>query len=176
MNFTLICQEESVRRVSYAVITLAALILFVFASSIMAGQSCGSAKAIKSAQVKNISAKATGQIVTLNVSNMTCGGCVSHVSKTLTAVEGVSDVKVNLENGTAVVNYDASKIETKALTAAVVKAGYPATLAETANVKSTKSMSGCDPKACGSKKACNPKACGMKKSTTVIKTAVIGDN
>lgn len=164
------------KRVSYAVITLAALVLFVFASSLMAGQSCGAAKAIKTAHGENISAKATGEVVTLNVSNMTCGGCVSHVTKTLTAVEGVSDVKVSLENGTAVVNYDAAKIETKALTAAVVKAGYPATLAETTDVTTTKSLKGCDPKGCGSKMSSGSKSCGMKTATATTETADKGDN
>ena len=111
-----------------------------------------------------MAAKAQGETVMLKVSNMTCGSCVNHVTKSLAAVEGVSDVKVNLEKGTAEVVYDAGKVKPEILTAAVVKAGYPAAVT-TAAVMSGKSA-GCDPAACAGMKAaktdCDPAACGAK--------------
>ena len=44
---------------------------------------------------------------TLNVTGMTCQGCVASVTRVLKAVPGVSDVVVTLQPGTATVVYDA---------------------------------------------------------------------
>lgn len=113
------------------------------------------------------SAGEKNETTTLNVSNMTCGGCVSHVTKSLAAVDGVSDVTVSLEKGTAEVVYDADKVQPAMLTAAVVKAGYPATMADasttdatTADVKSGK----CDPAACAGKSASKGNCAGGMKT------------
>jgi copper chaperone CopZ len=137
------------------------------------GKTCdgskGYTKAEKAADAAMASSQGESKTIMLNVSNMTCGGCVSHVTKSLGAVDGVSDVTVSLDKGTAEVVYDAHKVQPAMLTAAVVKAGYPAKLtdadmadAKTANVKSGK----CDPAACaGNKSGSNVKgACsgGMK--------------
>jgi copper ion binding protein len=103
--------------------------------------------------------------VTLKVSNMTCNSCVNHVTKALAAVDGVSDVKVSLEKGTAEVQFAAAKVQPDMLTASVVKAGYPAEFADAVVTPATKA--GCDPSACtahakmaGAKDGkCDPAAC-----------------
>ena len=162
------------RKITTLVLTLVTVVLLISSTTILAGGSCG---ASKTTSAEKISTKASGQIVTLNVSNMTCGGCVNQVTKSLATIEGVNDVQVSLEDGTAVVTYNAAKIETKALTAAIVKAGFPAKIVESANVTSAKKLVGCDPKACGTnKKGCNPKACGMKKTSTPETTKDGKDN
>lgn len=61
--------------------------------------------------------------IQLNVQDMTCEKCVTHVTEALCAVAGVSDVKVNLEKGKVSVTGDA---DSKALVAALDAAGYPA--------------------------------------------------
>ena len=66
----------------------------------------------------------------MNVKGMTCQGCVKQITKSLVSVEGVSDVVVSLEDGTAQVAYDTDKVKPEALTAAVVKAGFKAELAQ----------------------------------------------
>ena len=65
---------------------------------------------------------------TLNVTGMMCQHCVAHVTKALEGVSGVSSVDVSLEAGTATVEADAS-VTDEALVAAVVDAGYEATVA-----------------------------------------------
>ncbi|HZW78759.1 MAG TPA: heavy metal-associated domain-containing protein [Flavobacteriaceae bacterium] len=40
---------------------------------------------------------------TYKISGMTCGGCRSHVEKVLNRIPEVSDAKVNLERGEAVI-------------------------------------------------------------------------
>jgi len=64
---------------------------------------------------------------TLNVSGMTCQGCVASVTRVLKAVPGVSDVSVTLQPGRATVAYDAGRTTLPALTAAVEDAGYEVT-------------------------------------------------
>ncbi|MBQ3393557.1 MAG: heavy metal translocating P-type ATPase [Oscillospiraceae bacterium] len=58
----------------------------------------------------------------LKIEGMMCQHCVMHVTKALEGVEGVSDVKVSLEENNAKLNADISKLAE--LKAAVEEAGY----------------------------------------------------
>lgn len=62
---------------------------------------------------------------TLDVKGMMCEHCVAHVSKALLAVDGVTDVQVNLEQGKATVELSA-QVPDETLCKAVVDAGYEA--------------------------------------------------
>ena len=60
---------------------------------------------------------------TINVKGMTCPHCVKHVTKALSGMEGVSDVVVNLESGTA--KFSASReIPNTEIAAVLDDAGY----------------------------------------------------
>jgi copper chaperone CopZ len=61
---------------------------------------------------------------TLNVTGMTCQGCVTSVTRVLKAVPGVADVVVSLQPGTAKVAYDAARTSLPVLKAAIEDAGY----------------------------------------------------
>lgn len=66
------------------------------------------------------------QTISLSISGMDCEGCVKSVTEAVRSVEGVEEVVVSLEKGTATVkgtNVDLSKVF-----AAVDDAGYGATL------------------------------------------------
>ena len=63
--------------------------------------------------------------VTLAVDNMYCELCPGIVKKSLTKVDGVSQVAVSFEKKTATVTYDDKKTTPAALTAATTNAGYP---------------------------------------------------
>ncbi len=102
------------------------------------------------------SAKVEAATVNLNVSNMTGTSSAAYVTKTLAAVDGVNDVKVNLDKGTAEVSYDATKVKPEMLTAAVVKAGYPTTMADAMPMSG---KAGCDPAACAGMKSAKKTAC-----------------
>lgn len=116
----------------------------------------------KSTEARMTSAKAEGKTVVLNVSNMTCGSCVNHVTKSLAAVDGVTDVTVSLDKGTAEVVYDEAKATPEMFTAAVVKAGYPAQMADVTTASDKKA--GCDPAACAARKSADKGACGTKSA------------
>jgi len=64
------------------------------------------------------------QTATLNISGMTCGGCVRSVSKVLTALDGVAKADVSLDKHAAVVDYDAAKLDLDQIKRAVQEAGY----------------------------------------------------
>ena len=64
------------------------------------------------------------QTATLNISGMTCGGCVRSVTSVLTALDGVAKTDVSLERKSAVVEYDAAKLSVDQLRHAVTEAGY----------------------------------------------------
>lgn len=61
---------------------------------------------------------------TLNVTGMTCQGCVASVTRVLKAVPGVSEVIVELKPGTAKIAYDQSLATLPVLKAAIEDAGY----------------------------------------------------
>ena len=64
------------------------------------------------------------QTATLNISGMTCSGCVRSVSSVLTALDGVVKADVSLDKACAVVGYDAAKLSLDQLKHAVEEAGY----------------------------------------------------
>jgi len=149
----------------------------ISAALALAGSNCSKSTASACAVTKDAKASASttstatmakagdmigGKSLTLNVSKMKGQGCVNQITETLTQVEGVGKVKVSLEDGTAMVDYDPQRVQPQTLMAAVVKAGYPTTLVgeKTADASATKA--GCDPAACATKKACDPSACGIK--------------
>jgi copper chaperone CopZ len=58
--------------------------------------------------------------------SMQCGSCEQTISAVLTAVEGVKEVKMDLENKTAHVSFLANLATVAKIEAAVVKSGYAA--------------------------------------------------
>jgi P-type Cu+ transporter len=67
-------------------------------------------------------------VTELSISGMTCASCVSHVSRALRKVPGVSDALVNLATERASVTHQAG-VTTADLIAAVERAGYHAAIA-----------------------------------------------
>ncbi len=68
---------------------------------------------------------ASPQIVTLNVSGMTCAACPITVKKALEKVPGVSKVEIRFEKKQVLVTFDDAKTNADALVKATTNAGYP---------------------------------------------------
>jgi copper chaperone CopZ len=66
--------------------------------------------------------------IELEVTGMSCGNCVAHVKKALTAVPGVTGVDVDLEKKAATVTSSGTGAEVDQLIEAVRDAGYEAEL------------------------------------------------
>jgi copper chaperone len=64
--------------------------------------------------------------IKLDVSGMTCGSCVKHVTNALKPLDGVEDVSVDLATGKVKVTRTTDKADD--LIAALVEDGYPAQL------------------------------------------------
>lgn len=63
--------------------------------------------------------------IELQVSNMSCGNCVKHVTHALQEINGVQKVEVDLAKGLAVVEGDLPA-DLSPLIAALEEEGYPA--------------------------------------------------
>lgn len=59
----------------------------------------------------------------IKVSGMTCGHCVQSVTEEISAIAGVTDVKINLESGDVTIKSE-SDLNNADLVAAVKEAGY----------------------------------------------------
>lgn len=66
---------------------------------------------------------------TLKVTGMTCGHCVHAVTHALQHIEGVQDVRVDLEQGRAWVDYDDGRAGLPSMITAVEEEGYGAEVA-----------------------------------------------
>lgn len=66
----------------------------------------------------------------LNVTGMTCNHCTHAVKTALEGVDGVRSARVDLDSGTAIVDYDDGVAELRAMGDAVANAGYQAAVAE----------------------------------------------
>ena len=71
---------------------------------------------------------ATPVSLTLDVQNMTCASCPITVKMALKQVPGVSDVKIDFEKKTAIVQLDKEKADVAMLTKAAADAGFPSAL------------------------------------------------
>lgn len=67
----------------------------------------------------------------LNVTGMTCGGCVASVKHALTALPGVAGVAVSLPRKQVEVQFDESKLTVDAMRTALQSAGYDVAAAPT---------------------------------------------
>ena len=62
--------------------------------------------------------------VVLNIRGMTCVGCEDKVKDTLSAIEGVSDVKVSYKDGKAQLHVEEGKVDKAVLIEALKQAGF----------------------------------------------------
>lgn len=80
-----------------------------------------------------LAATAAPRTVTLVIPSMDCPVCPVTVKKALSQVTGVSQVNVNFDKRQAIVRFDDGRTNVGVLTESTRNAGYPSTLAGTAN-------------------------------------------
>ena len=64
------------------------------------------------------------QTAILNISGMTCMGCVTSIKKVLEEIAGVSDSDISLKKEQAKIQYDPEKTNINKLKEAIVGAGF----------------------------------------------------
>ncbi|NLY79140.1 MAG: copper chaperone CopZ [Lysinibacillus sp.] len=62
--------------------------------------------------------------ITLNVKGMSCGHCVKAVEGSVGALDGVQEVKVNLEAGEVNVTFDRAKVTIEQIKETIDDQGY----------------------------------------------------
>jgi|GEM_PF-1500296 len=93
------------------------------------GHLVASASAASAPALTHVASMPESSVVTLEITGMTCGGCVLGVRKVLTRLDGVTKAVVSYEKGTAVVTFDPSKTNTEQMIAAIKTLGYTAVVA-----------------------------------------------
>ena len=85
---------------------------------------CDSGQATSSQDTSASSATNADRELKLEVTGMNCGGCAGRIKKSVAAIDGVSDVDVNVALNTAHVTFDGDKLDTARIAQAVRDAGY----------------------------------------------------
>ncbi|RTR28148.1 copper chaperone [Robertmurraya yapensis] len=62
--------------------------------------------------------------ITLNVQGMSCGHCVNTIEGIVGKLDGISEVKVHLENGTVDVEFDSNKVTLETIKETIDDQGY----------------------------------------------------
>jgi mercuric ion binding protein len=93
------------------------------------GHLAANASAASAPALAHLASMPESSVVTLEITGMTCGGCVLGVRKVLTRLDGVTKAVVSYEKGTAVVTYDPSKTGADKMIAAIKTLGYAAVVA-----------------------------------------------
>ena len=75
-------------------------------------------------QRENIAGTSVLETHDLGISGMTCDHCVRRVEKALRAVNGVTDVHVDLKTAVATVTFDTTKTYIPEMHDALLKSGY----------------------------------------------------
>tara|TARA_R110001592_G_scaffold15702_2_gene67995 strand:- start:858 stop:1199 length:342 start_codon:yes stop_codon:yes gene_type:complete len=81
---------------------------------------------------QNSSGNESSQIVknemklTIPIEGMSCVSCVANVRKTLSNMDGVSEIKVSLQDKNATVTFNPEKVTTEQLRKAINQLGYKA--------------------------------------------------
>jgi mercuric ion binding protein len=103
-----------------AFVSMALLVMFLALSA------CSQEKNNKQEQAKDVAANVNLKTITIPVEGMTCAACVSRVKKSLRSLEGVTEVRVSLENRNTKVRYSSEKISPEQIAKAIDDLGYKA--------------------------------------------------
>lgn len=114
------------------------------------------------------------ELVNMNISGMTCGGCESQVRATLASVKGVEKVaKVDHKSGTALVVMAKGNACGETLTTAVTNKGYKAEVIPAVAHAETASA---DKAGCAASKAACAATCADKAKATNVSAKTEGTN
>ena len=72
---------------------------------------------------------------TFDITGMTCSACSAHIDKSVSKIDGVNTVNVNLLQNKMSVEFNESAVDEHTIISAVVKSGYGASLVAPKNGK-----------------------------------------
>jgi copper chaperone len=65
--------------------------------------------------------------ITVKAPDISCGNCVAHIEKDISALAGVSAVKAEADSKLVTITYDEAKLNQAQIAEAMDEAGYPIT-------------------------------------------------
>jgi copper chaperone CopZ len=84
------------------------------------------------------------KIVVLRTSGMTCGSCISKVTKALQSERGVASTEVDLAGGWVIAGYDSKLIAPEKLAKAVAESGFASSVQSVMTPEQFKKIAGRD--------------------------------
>jgi copper chaperone len=63
--------------------------------------------------------------ITVKAPDISCGNCVAHVEKDVSALEGVQSVKAEVDSKLVTITFDDAKLSREQIAEAMDEAGYP---------------------------------------------------
>jgi len=103
-------------------------------------------------------------VVVLKTSGMTCGSCITKITKALQSETGVAATEVDLEGGLVVAGYDSKQVAPERLAQTVAATGFKSSVQAVLTPEQFRSMVGRDigarPAAAGG--CCGAQGCGGK--------------
>lgn len=63
--------------------------------------------------------------ITVKAPGISCGNCVAHIQKDISALEGVSAVTAEVDSKLVTITYDEAKLDQTKIAEAMDDAGYP---------------------------------------------------
>jgi copper chaperone CopZ len=102
-------------------------------------------------------------VVVLKTSGMTCGSCITKVTKALQNERGVAATEVDLEGGWVIAGYDSKLVAPEKLAQRVVATGFASSVQQVLTPEQFKKMVGRDiGKSSTGSGCCGTKECGGK--------------
>ncbi len=74
-----------------------------------------------------ITDKSEIKVTEFKITGMTCSGCEKHVDHEVNKLSGIIGLKASYENGNAVIEFDKTKVEERAIVEAINSTGYEVT-------------------------------------------------
>jgi copper chaperone CopZ len=102
-------------------------------------------------------------VVVLKTSGMTCGSCISKVTKALQGERGVAATEVDLEGGLVIAGYDSKQVKPEKLAQRVAATGFASSIQTVLTPEQFKKIVGRDiGKQSAGSGCCGAKGCGGK--------------
>ena len=103
-------------------------------------------------------------VVVLRTSGMTCGNCISKVTRALESEKGVAATEVDLEGGWVIAGYDSKQVAPEKLCGKVIATGFGSSVQAVLTPEQFKKIAGHDVgrQAAASSGCCGSKGCGGK--------------
>jgi len=109
-----------------AAVAIAATMLIIGCNSNQQGQAANTQQQAQPAAQQQLATQAQAVKTVINLPTMKCKNCAATITAAVQKLDGVQDVKVDVDSKTAEVHYIAAKLDENKIETAISNAGYDA--------------------------------------------------